>query len=331
MPLPAYPNEEQVLFANGDCLAGTPLHVSGGRLRFRLPGEEGPELDLSLTTLAVIWFATPQGPDDAEAWRRRLRAQPRGRDLLLLRNGDTAQGTLAALTDTAVRLETAAGDTIEVERGKVAAVALNTELVRRPRPRRAYGRLVLTDGSRLALASAQSSDRLLTGKTLYGVAVAFPLEAVAALDVYQGCAVYLSDLKPRQYTHRPYLGAGWPFVPDGSVAGRDLRVGGGIHDKGVGLHSESRLTYDLRGGYRWFEVLVGLDDRTGQGGSARIGVLVDGKPCDLGGPDELTGQTPPRALRIPVKGAKELTLVVEFGKRGDVQDHVNWADARLIR
>ena len=30
------------------------------------------------------------------------------------------------------------------------------------------------------------------------------------------------------------------------------------------------------------------------------------------------------------RAAKTLTLVVDFGKAGDVQAHVNWADARLL-
>ena len=36
-------------------------------------------------------------------------------------------------------------------------------------------------------------------------------------------------------------------------------------------------------------------------------------------------------VRVAVKGAKEATLVVEFGRGGDVGDHVNWADARLVK
>ena len=30
-------------------------------------------------------------------------------------------------------------------------------------------------------------------------------------------------------------------------------------------------------------------------------------------------------------GAKDLTLVVDFGSNGSVQDDVDWADARLIK
>jgi hypothetical protein len=143
--------------------------------------------------------------------------------------------------------------------------------------------------------------------------------------------VYLSDLRPRDYKHTPYLGMRWPYTLDASVAGHELRVGGSTYDKGIGMHSESRLTFELGGGYQWFEAWVGLDDQTGREGSAVIGVLVDGKPRDLGPAKELTGAGKPLPIRLRVAGARELTLVVLFGRHGDVQDHVDWADARLIK
>jgi hypothetical protein len=240
-------------------------------------------------------------------------------------------GTLIGLTNGTVRMEDAHHRETKVERGTVKAVALSTTLARVPRPRGAYARLVLGDGGRLSLASARADDHVLHGKTLFGTTVEIPLADIIALDLRQGRAVYLSDLKPRRYDHTPYLGVRWPYVRDGSVAGGDLRLGGSTYDKGLGMHSESRLTYDLAGGYEWFEARVGLDDRTGRQGSVRIQVLVDGRPQALGNEGEWTGGDPPRLVRVPLTGAKELTLVVQFGRYGDVGDHVDWADARLIK
>src|SRR5207244_5431509 len=116
-----------------------------------------------------------------------------------------------------------------------------------------------------------------------------------------------------------------------SVAGYDLRLAGSTYDKGIGLHSESRLTYALNRNYQWFESLVGLDDQTGRRGSVLIEVLVDGKPQALGNAEELTRPGGPRPIRVNVAGGKDLTLVVKFGRFGDVEDHVDWADARLIK
>jgi hypothetical protein len=60
-------------------------------------------------------------------------------------------------------------------------------------------------------------------------------------------------------------------------------------------------------------------------------VLVDGKAADLGGPAVLTGAGPSLRVRVRVAGAKRLTLAVRQAGFGDVQAHVNWADARLIK
>jgi hypothetical protein len=330
LPTPAYPTGEQVLFVNGDRVPGTVERLGNERLRLRADLGAPAELTVPLAALSVLWLADPEGSDDAEALRHRLAAERRARDRVLLRNGDVVEGTLLALDGSRLRLD-AEGNEMELERGKVAVVALNTELPRSLRPRGPFGRLVLANGCRLSLTSARCEGRLLAGRTFVGASVEVPLEQVRALDLYQSRAVYLSDLKPRRYEHFPYLGVAWPWVGDGSVAGRDLHLAGGTFDKGLGLHSACRLTYDLGGRYRRFEALVGLDERTGRAGHVVVEVLLDGKQQDLGWNGTLDGSEPPRPIRLAVPGAQSLTLVVGFGRRGDVADHVNWVDARLVK
>src|SRR5262249_38018985 len=118
---------------------------------------------------------------------------------------------------------------------------------------------------------------------------------------------------------------------EGAVGGGDLRLGGSTYDKGVGLHSESRLTYDVSGGFRRFEALVGLDEAAGPAGSVRVKVLLDGKPQDVGADKELTARDRPVPVRVDLAGARELTLVVELRRGGDLGGHVDWADARLVK
>jgi hypothetical protein len=326
VPLPAGPAGEHVVFANGDRLPGRIEALAGERLGFRL-GQQ--RLQLPLSGLAVLWLATPDGAEP-DRLLRRLATEPRTRDVLLLRNGDRVEGVVTGLDGNAVRLDVNRKE-LTVERGKVAVVALNTELTTTLRPKTAYGRLILRDGTRLSLASATSQDgKTLTGETLFKAAVSFPVADIVALAIQGGPAVYLSELKAKKFEHTPYLGVPWPYVVDGSVDRRDLRVGGSSFDRGIGMHTASRLTYDLAGRYRRFEALVGVDDRSGKGGSTRIRVLLDGRPVGLGD-RELTVRTGPLPVRVDVSGAKELTLVAEFGSRGGVEGHVDWADARLIK
>jgi hypothetical protein len=84
-------------------------------------------------------------------------------------------------------------------------------------------------------------------------------------------------------------------------------------------------------GCRRFEALVGLDDHSGRRGSARIRVLADGKPINLGGDGELTAAHESLAVRLEVVGVKELTLEVDFGKDGPVRGCVDWVKARFVK
>lgn len=333
MPLPSYPHAEHVVFANGDRLAGNMMRLSNERLTFMAQFGKGPtQLTLPLTALAILWLAAPDGTLDTESLRRQWLAGRRTRDLIVLRNRDQIEGTLTDLEIDVIRVRGPDRKEIRLERGRVAAIVLSNDLARTLRPRGAYARAMLANGTRLSFASAriESPSQLLTGKTLFGSAVEVALDQLVALDLHQGRAVYLADLKPKLFEHTAYLGVSWPLVRDGSVAGHEMRLAGSTFDKGIGLHSESRVAYDLAGGYQWLEALVGLDDRTGRNGNVAIEVLVDDKPRDIGF-KELAGLEPPRPIRVDVKGARTLTLIVRFGLRGDVQDHVDWADARLIK
>ena len=185
-----------------------------------------------------------------------------------------------------------------------------------------------------ALASATGDERTLKGKTLFGASIEVPLAQVIGLDLRQGRATYLSDLKPRAYKHTPWSPAlSWPWVADGSAGGNDLRLGGGTWDKGLGMHCTSEITFPLAGAYQRFEALVGLDDQEGREGAVRVRVLVDGKPRDLGWDKDLTAKDGAKSVRVSVAGAEEMTLIVERGRGGwwDQQGHVNWVEARLVK
>jgi hypothetical protein len=334
--LPSFPAGPQIVFVNGDRLAGQVVSIERGEVRFKaaVGSESSPdalhEITIPLSALSVIWFRTLP-PDSGELLMRRWASERRRRDVVLLNNGDMRTGVVAGMrSPTSPFLLQEDGKETRIDSGHLVALAVNTDLARTLRPRGVYGRLVLANGGRIALLSATADPLVLTGKTLFGAEVKIPVDRIVSLDIRQGKATYLSDLKPKRYEHTPFLGVRWPHEMDRSVAGNEMRLARHTYDKGVGLHSESRLTFDLGGSYRRFESTVGLDDRTGQGGSVRIRVLVDGQAKEVGD-KELTSATGPRVVSVDVTGAKELMLIVEFGSGGDVCDHVDWAEAKVIK
>ncbi|HZT80234.1 MAG TPA: NPCBM/NEW2 domain-containing protein [Gemmataceae bacterium] len=343
VPMPPFPDGEQLLFANGDRLpvSAEGLSLAGERLRFSSPDlNDGKPVQAPLAAVAALWFAAPDGrEDEADRDRRRLATAKRTQDVVLLRNGDRVEGILTGLDRQAVEMEVARKP-VKVPCDRVAAVALNTELAARLRPKGLYGRLTLDDGCRLSVSAAACADgQKVEAKALLGAAVRVPVGRVVSLDLLGGKAVYLSDLKPRKYEYASPDGSPFRYdlAADANALGGDLRLGGGTHARGLGMHSPCRVSYALPPGCRRFEALVGLDDLagrdggTGREGSARVRVLLDGKPQQLPGGGELPRRGARLALSVDVTGAKELTLEAAGGRSGSVLGCVDWADARLVK
>jgi hypothetical protein len=266
VPLPPMPADDHLLLANGDRLPYRGLRLVDEKFYLRhahLGG--GKEVSLPLASVTLLWRIAPDRTLDAEKLRRRLTKETRTRDVICLRNGDLVTGVLTSLEgNTAVVEVEKRRVTVKLE--QVAYIAFNTELADAMRPKGTYARLILTDrragrGGRISLTSASANEETLTGTTTFGARVQVPLRDIAALDLYQGRFVCLSDLKANPYVFTPFLDAAWPVALDGNVAEHDLLLDGSTYDKGVSLHSHSRLTYRLGGAYRRFETLVGLDDR----------------------------------------------------------------------
>ena len=332
--LPAYPRGAVLMTTTGDRVAGRVVGGDGQSLRFR-PGYAEVDWDVPLTAVAVVWFAHPPADTPADPGRYPWLAGPRKRDVLRFPNGDTAAGTLDgfAADPVTLRFKPVSGDVRTIPLADVAAVAFDPVLARARRPKGAYARVVLRDGSRLDVTAPTADADTLTAKTLFGQAVAVPVVEVVSLDVIRGKATDLADLKPKAVEQAGFLGAAWPWAANRSVRGAPIQLltSNGIEtfDRGLGTHPRTVLTYDLGGRYRRFEAVVGLDAATGGRGRATLRVLIDGKEQPF--PDLLKlAAGPAVAVRADVAGGKELTLVVDYGPAGDVQADVNWADARLI-
>jgi hypothetical protein len=142
--------------------------------------------------------------------------------------------------------------------------------------------------------------------------------------------VYLSDLN--------WLSAvnGWgPVELDESNGdwmagdGQTITLNGVAYDKGLGVHANSEIVYDLGGGYSSFVSDVGVDDETGANGTVRFYVYADGALLFDSG--AMTGASPTRSINVNVAGAQELRLVVDHTGDNLLWDHADWAGARLVR
>lgn len=190
------------------------------------------------------------------------------------------------------------------------------------------GEALSADGTRLVFDAV----RLVNGRLeLLGTAlgdVAVPREAVTTLLLRSENVTYLGDLTPVAIEQAGTFDRAWPHRVNGSTLGGPLQLGGRTYSRGLGLHSRCRLTYALDGQYARFVALAGIDDKSPHG-DATLTVLADEKP--LLEAVRLAGGEKPVPVRLDVSGAKTLTILVEFGQTLDVGDHVDLADARLLK
>jgi len=114
---------------------------------------------------------------------------------------------------------------------------------------------------------------------------------------------------------------------EGAEDGAALTLGGVTYDKGLGTNSPSLVRYRLGGACSQFEAVIGIDDLTGDNGSAVFQVWADGEKLFDSG--VFTGSSSPRTISVDISGRHEMRLVV-----GEVEDfgldHGNWADARVV-
>lgn len=331
--LPPLPAGAHIVTAGGDRVPGT---VTGGDnkvLRFTHATSE-QEWSLALdTAVAAVWLRPPPADTPTDPAQYTWLAGKPTRDVLLYRNGDTVRGTITAFTESGLKFTPDGGAAREVTLKDLAAVGFNSQFAKPRKPKGPYAHLVLTDGTRLDVTEVAVKDDVLVCKAVCGPAVEVPLAKLVSLAVLQGSATYLSDLKPKKEETTGFLGDGWTWVPDRTVRGQPLRLlsadGENTFDKGLGTHPKTVLTYDLAGKYTRFEAVVGLDSATGKRGRADVRIRVDGKEVPLPELKALSaGNVIP--VKLDVRGAKELVLVIDFGPTGDVQADVNWGNARLV-
>ena len=259
-----------------------------------------------------------------------LRRRDDETDLLLLTKGDRLTGELLEIGEGTVTLKATVGETV-LERAGIRAIGFNPALTSFPRVAGPQTIVTLRDGSRVtARALRLAENEVFEIEAAFGATLSLPVTAVSSLRFVGGQGVDLSDLDPLEYRFTPYLSRQWPLERDHNVTGGPLVLNGTEYAKGLGLHSRSEVTYDLAGRFRRFRATAGLDASAGPRGSAVFAIDVDGRRVFTSDP-QASADAPLEIGPLDVAGARRLTLIVDYGPFGDVQDHANWVDAMVIK
>ncbi len=222
--------------------------------------------------------STDQGHE--RGWHRRLQMSEGDADQLWLDNGDRLEGELLSLSER--HLEFRIG-------GRIVRIPLHRLSALVPNPAQRSPGLVgdarllvgFRDGSHLLTKNCTFNGEQLeltcaNGLRLHRDATALLAgrASIVRLQPLRGRVSYVSDHQPLDYVHFPYLSVRQPWGRDCNVRGNCLRVEGADYAKGLGMHSTSRLAYQLDGTYTRFDAQLALDDSAGQGGSVVFRVFL---------------------------------------------------------
>jgi hypothetical protein len=322
-----------VVFADGGLLAADVLGADKDRLD--VDSELFGRLKLPLESLAGVIFRLPGTTEGRDRLVDRIGSAKGDADRFFLENGDELAGTLESLDEKTVKLQSESGEAV-VETARLVAVAFNPQLQAKPEEKSSRVLLGFSDGSRLFVSvfvlkgegSEAKAEPVLQFASLKQN-FKTPAKNLVFLQSLSGRAIYLSTLKPADYRHVPFLSIAWPYSIDRNVQGGMLRAGGRLSMKGIGMHSASRLSFELPPGVKRFQAETALDDAAGSDGCVRFRVFVDGQEKYAGA--ALKSGDPRAAVDVDISGGKRLDLVVDFADRADVQDRADWLDARLIQ
>ncbi len=194
----------------------------------------------------------------------------------------------------------------------------------------------LVGGSRFEADLLELGDGEIVLATQFASRLSLPLATLASLTRRAAGHVLLSELTPVVEREWPSVGEDddflFPWRRELSVSGAPLTVGGVLRSSGLGVHANSRLTFELPEGAVALRVTVGLVDEVlslPAEGSVTFDVEVDGEL--RAGSGVLREGDAPMMLRVGDL-AGHSRLVLRTGDAGDFDagDRAAWVDGVLL-
>lgn len=237
---------------------------------------------------------------------------------------ESVSGVTLALDDSELKVQVEGAERA-IPRTRLVAIAVTQPSGEDALP---YVTVTLRDGSTLPGEIESLSGGKLSLAFSPNSKLTIPWSAIASVTVRSRRVAFLSDLKPSVVEQHSIAFLDVPWKRDRSVMGRTLTIGNRTFEKGIGVHATSKLTFDAGGSYDELAAEIGIDAETAGKGDCIFAVLADGERLFS---QRVKGTDPPRAVRVDIRGKKEVTLVVEAGEGLDLADHGDWGDVRFIK
>ena len=285
---------------------------------------------LPLASIASLRLA-PADSKVESSWTELRGRQPKG-DLIVIRKEDVLDhldGVVESIDDQTVNF-LYDGQQFPVKRERVFGIVYG----RKPGSAKPQCEITLAGGDVLQAKSLKWDGEQLDAVLVAGPEVKLPPERVRTLDFSLGKVRYLSQMEPETATYTPFFDDGvddFSYRRDRGIYGEPITLGGKQYARGLSIHSKMLLRYRLAGEYRRFQAVMGIDEAnlpTPQLGHVHVVISGDGKPlfeADVSGSDK------PAPLDLDVSGVRFLEILVDYGANLNIADHLDLADARVIK
>jgi hypothetical protein len=178
-----------------------------------------------------------------------------------------------------------------------------------------------TSGNALAATKvATEGNKVVMTTTLKGLTVEWDQASVARFDYNMGKLGFLSDMMPSKVVEKSAVGLIVTHRKDVNLDG-DPIVLDRPYAKGLSLHAYTALEYDLKGKYKKFTAVLGVDTRVGSESEPKVTIEADGRM--LFSQTITTKMVVPVALDITKAGT--LRITVTSANILDLHDHVTIA------
>ena len=331
-----------IIFSDGSRLSGDLLQMTPDELT--LQSQTWDKLRVPMKHVAGIVSAFPARIADRDRTLSNLTKLKGTRDVFKLANGDLIRGNFQAgkligrgkKQRFIISLQLA-GLTNQLRLEQIAWLRLNPALVEYKKATDDKTIALGTScGSLLQIRSWRSRGENLQVALACGMKLTASKRYLISQTTYLqplGTVSYLSDLSPYGFRHIPFLNHSSKLGIDRSCQGTHLRCQGHRFLKGLGMHSYSRVAFDLGGRFQQFHAELAMDETSGKRGSVIYRVFLnDGKTWRIAFQSPVVrGGQKPRPIRLQLRGAQKMALIVDYADRGDVLDRANWLDARLLK
>jgi hypothetical protein len=311
---------------------GTLLHckealIKGDQIEMRMLA--GQEVKLPLKGISNILY-NAHDENHRRDWTERVGRKRRQDILALLKEGvvNPLSGTLGNGDEAGTHIDFTLGDT----KRSVALERIHGLIFQREiDPNAAPVLCKLSDTHRdLVMVSAiKETPSGLSVTTPSGAHIDYSNAQLIKLDYSSDKVVFLSQLEPVKVAQpdSPFD----QFRRDHNLDNGPLKLGTEAYPLGLGLHATTELEYDLKGDYREFRTIAGIDYSVGgHDGPVLLKIEGDGKELYTHTFNRKTDKAPV-PITLNIKDVQRLRLVVTSGDGSDLGRHLHLGNAKVSK